>query len=199
LVIEGELGVKLPLGKRYLLEVSEKVTMSLEERCQSIELVLSDVDGVLTDGHLDFDNQGIETKRFYIRDGLGIKLWQKAGYRFGVVTTRSSQIVKQRAAEMQISIIRQGAEDKLATVREIIKQQNLTPPAVCYIGDDLPDMPAASLVGLGVAVADACLELRETAHYVTTAPGGRGAVREVIEMILRAQRRWDDVVQAYRT
>ncbi|NLX97679.1 MAG: HAD hydrolase family protein [Rhodopirellula sp.] len=173
--------------------------MSLEERCQSIELVLSDVDGVLTDGHLDFDNQGIETKRFYIRDGLGIKLWQKAGYRFGVVTTRSSQIVKQRAAEMQISIIRQGAEDKLATVREIIKQQNLTPPAVCYIGDDLPDMPAASLVGLGVAVADACLELRETAHYVTTAPGGRGAVREVIEMILRAQRRWDDVVQAYRT
>ncbi len=172
--------------------------MNLEERCQLIELILSDVDGVLTDGHLDFDNQGIETKRFHIRDGLGIKLWQKAGYCFGVITTRSSQIVKQRGGELQVEIVRQGVEDKLSSVREILAQRNLPPQAACFIGDDLPDMPVARAVGLGVAVADACLELREVAHYVTTAPGGRGAVREVIEMILRAQRRWDDVIQTYR-
>lgn len=172
--------------------------MHLEERCQSIELILSDVDGVLTDGHLDFDNQGIETKRFHIRDGLGIKLWQKAGYSFGVITARSSQIVKQRAGELQIEIVRQGSEDKAATVRDILSHRKLTPQAACYIGDDLPDIPVARMVGLGVAVADACLELREVAHYVTTASGGRGAVREVVEMILRAQRRWDEVTQPYR-
>ncbi|NUQ64796.1 MAG: HAD hydrolase family protein [Pirellulales bacterium] len=172
--------------------------MTLEERCQPIELVLADVDGVLTDGHLDFDNQGIETKRFHIRDGLGIKLWQKAGYRFGIITTRSSQMVKQRAGELDIEIVRQGAGDKLATAQEILSELKIAPQAACYIGDDLPDMPVARTMGLGVAVADACLELREVAHYVTTAAGGQGAVREVIEMILRAQRRWDDVIQTYR-
>jgi YrbI family 3-deoxy-D-manno-octulosonate 8-phosphate phosphatase len=172
--------------------------MTLEERCQPIELILADVDGVLTDGRLDFDNQGIETKRFHIRDGLGIKLWQKAGYRFGVITTRSSQIVKQRAAELDVEIVRQGAGDKLSTAQEILAELNLAAQAVCYIGDDLPDMPVVRMVGLGVAVADACLELREASDYVTTAPGGAGAVREMIELILRAQRRWDDVIQSYR-
>lgn len=173
--------------------------MTLEERCQPIELILSDVDGVLTDGRLEFDNQGIESKRFHIRDGLGIKLWQKAGYRFGVITTRSSQIVKQRAAELDVELVRQGAGDKLATAQEILAELDLAPQAVCYIGDDLPDLPVVRAVGLGVAVADACQELREASDYVTTACGGAGAVREIIEVILKAQRRWDDVIQAYRT
>ena len=173
--------------------------MTLEERCQPIELILADVDGVLTDGRLEFDNQGIESKRFHVRDGLGVKLWQKAGYRFGVITTRSSQVVKQRAAELNVELVRQGAEDKLATAQEILAELDLDPQAVCYIGDDLPDLPVVRSVGLGVAVADACWELREAADHVTTSCGGAGAVREIVELILKAQRRWDDVIQAYRT
>ena len=172
--------------------------MGVEECCQAIELILADVDGVLTDGRIVVNNQGIETKQFHIRDGMGIRLWQRAGYRFGVVSLRSSQIVKMRAAELDIRIVRQGTSDKLATALEIIAQLGLTPQQVCYIGDDLPDLPVVRTVGLGVAVADGCAELVEAAAYVTKAPGGRGAVREVIELILKAQGRWEDVVQAYR-
>jgi YrbI family 3-deoxy-D-manno-octulosonate 8-phosphate phosphatase len=161
--------------------------------------VLSDVDGVLTDGRVVLDNQGIEAKCFHIRDGMGIALWQKAGYRFGMVSLRSSQVVKVRAAELGIEIVRQGAGDKLAAAGEILEQSGLELEQLCYIGDDLPDLPLVRAAGLGVAVADAADELRRTADYVTTAPGGAGAVREIIEMILKTQRRWDDVIQAYLT
>jgi len=173
--------------------------MSLDERCQSIELMLADVDGVLTDGRVIVSNQGIETKQFHIRDGMGIRLWQKAGYRFGVVSRRGSQLVKMRAAELDIGIVRQGALDKLATTLDIVSELGLAPQQVCYIGDDLPDLPVIRAVGLGVAVADGCAEVRQAAAYVTGAPGGVGAVREVVELILKAQQRWDDVIQAYRT
>lgn len=173
--------------------------MTLAERCQAIELILADVDGVLTNGLVVLDNQGIETKQFHIRDGMGIKLWQKAGYRFGIVTSRSSQVVKMRAGELGIGIVRQGVIDKLATVNAIVEELSLTRQQVCYLGDDLPDLPVVSSVGLGVAVADACAELREEAAYVTSLPGGAGAVREVVELILKHQRSWDDVIQAYRT
>jgi YrbI family 3-deoxy-D-manno-octulosonate 8-phosphate phosphatase len=173
--------------------------MTLEHRCQAIELMLADVDGVLTDGRIMVSNQGIETKQFHIRDGMGIRLWHKAGYRFGVISLRSSQVVKMRAAELDVGIVRQGAADKLATTLEILAEAGLSAQQVCYIGDDLPDLPAIRAVGLGVAVADACAEARQAAAYVTSAAGGRGAVREVIELILKAQQRWDDVIQAYRT
>lgn len=172
--------------------------MDLDERCQRIELILSDVDGVWTDGLIVLDNQGIETKHFHIRDGMGIRLWQKAGYTFGLITLRSSHLVKVRAVELGIEIIRQGTGDKLATLRQILAERRLTPRQVCYLGDDLPDLPVVRAVGLGVAVADACGELREAAHYVTAAGGGHGAVREVVELILKAQRRWEDVIQSYR-
>ncbi len=171
--------------------------MELEPKCRSIELMLADVDGVLTDGCVEFDNQGIETKRFHVRDGLGIKLWQKAGNRFGIVTQRSSQIVKMRASELGVTIVRQGSEDKLTTLREIQAELDLEAEQVCYIGDDLPDLPVIRAVGLGVAVADAAAEVRQSADFVTHLPGGSGAVRETIEMILKAQRRWDDFVQTY--
>ncbi len=171
--------------------------MDLDERCQRIELILSDVDGVLTDGGIVLDNQGIETKRFCIRDGQGIRLWQKAGYRFGVISLRSSQIVKMRAEELGIEIVRQGTGNKLAALQQIREELGLKPEQTCYLGDDLPDLPAVRAVGLGVAAADACDELRRAAHYVTTAAGGSGVVRETVEMILKAQRRWDDVIQMY--
>ena len=173
--------------------------MDLEQRCQPIELILSDVDGVFTDGRVIFDNQGIETKCFSVRDGLGIRLWQKAGYRFGIVTQRSSLIVKMRAAELDIPIVRQGTQDKLSTLYEILDECGLSAHQVCYLGDDLPDLPVLRGVGLGVAVADACEELRQAAAYITQTPGGAGAVRETIEVILKAQRRWEDVIHPYMT
>lgn len=172
--------------------------MKPEVRSESIELILSDVDGVLTDGGVIFDNQGIEVKRFHIRDGLGIKLWQRAGYRFGVVTARNSHIVKVRAAELGIDIIRQGLEHKLTTIRDIMTQLELSPEQVCYIGDDLSDLAAIQTVGLGVAVADAATEVQQAAHWVTKLGGGHGAVREVIEFVLKAQKRWGDLIQKYQ-
>jgi YrbI family 3-deoxy-D-manno-octulosonate 8-phosphate phosphatase len=173
--------------------------MPLEQRCRTIELLLCDVDGVLTDGTLQYDNQGIETKRFHIHDGVGVRLWQKAGYRVGLVTARSSQIVRARAAELGIEIVRQGAQDKPATVREILAELDREPSQTCYLGDDLPDLPVVRMVGLGVAVADACEELRRAAAYVTTAAGGKGAVRETVELILKAQHRWENLIQEYTT
>ena len=171
--------------------------MSLDERCQQIELVLSDVDGVLTDGSVIFDNQGIETKRFHIRDGMGIVLWQRAGKQFGIISGRTSQIVKLRAAELDIDIVRQGFENKLAVMQEILEQLHLTPQQSCYIGDDLPDLAPVKYAGVGVAVADAVADLRDAADYVTQVGGGQGAVRELIERILKAQHCWDDVVRKY--
>jgi 3-deoxy-D-manno-octulosonate 8-phosphate phosphatase (KDO 8-P phosphatase) len=171
--------------------------MTLDERCQPIELILSDVDGVLTDGAIVLDSQGIETKRFCTRDGMGVRLWRKAGYRFGLISLRSSQIVKLRADELGIEIVRQGSGAKLAALQEILDELGLTPEQTCYVGDDLPDLPAVRAVGLGVAVANACGELRRAADHVTVAEGGSGAVREVVEELLKAQRRWEDVIQSY--
>ena len=171
--------------------------MPVADLCRPIALILSDVDGVFTDGGVIYDNQGIETKRFHIRDGLGVKLWRRAGGRFGVVTGRTSHIVSVRAAELGIDVVRQGAEDKLPAVREILAQLKLAPEQVCYIGDDLPDLPAMRYVGLSVTVADGAEELRQAAAVVTQARGGEGAVRETVELILKAQRRWEELVRRY--
>jgi YrbI family 3-deoxy-D-manno-octulosonate 8-phosphate phosphatase len=173
--------------------------MKLEARCQDIELILADVDGVLTPGQIIFNNEGIESKQFHIRDGVGIRLWQRAGYKFGLITGRSSHVVKIRAAELNIEIVRQTAEEKLPVTQEILLHLGLEPRNVCYIGDDLPDLPVVRYVGLGVAVADACAELKAAAHHVTAIAGGYGAVRETIELVLKAQRRWDDLIQKYTT
>jgi YrbI family 3-deoxy-D-manno-octulosonate 8-phosphate phosphatase len=171
--------------------------MNFNERIRPIELVLSDVDGVLTDGGIVFDNQGIETKRFHIRDGLGIRLWQRAGHRFGLLTGRTSHVVQVRAAELGIDLVRQGFEDKLPVVNAILRELRLSPQQVCYIGDDLPDLPVICHVGLGVAVADAAPELLAAAHHTTTARGGQGAVRELIETLLKAQGRYDELIAKY--
>lgn len=172
--------------------------MTLVRLCQRIELILADVDGVLTDGTLILSNEGIETKQFHIRDGLGIKLWQRAGGKFGLITGRSSHSVNLRAAELGIGLVRQGAENKLAAAREVLASLGLGQDQLCFIGDDLPDLAVVRWAGLGAAVADACEEVREAADYVTSLPGGRGAVREVIEQVLKSQGRWDDVVQLFQ-
>ena len=171
--------------------------MSLNDLCRRVELILSDVDGVLTDGAIWYDNQGVELKAFHIRDGLGIKLWQRAGFRFGVLTARTSHIVKLRAGELGIDLVRQGFEDKLPAAQEMIRDCGLTPEKVCYIGDDLTDLPVIRHVGLGAAVNDAAAEVRTAAAYVTQLPGGSGAVRELVETILKAKGRWEDAIQRY--
>ncbi len=171
--------------------------MKLTDRCRRIELLLSDVDGVLTDGGITYDNQGIEQKKFHIRDGLGIKLWQRAGFKFGVLTARTSHIVKLRASELGIEIVRQGFEQKLPVLREVLKQLNLKPEQCAYIGDDLTDLPCIRNVGLGVAVADSVPEVQATAGYITRLAGGQGAVRELIEVLLKAKERWDETIQTY--
>lgn len=174
------------------------MSIKLDQRCNTIRLILSDVDGVLTDGGVVLDNRGIETKTFHIRDGSGVKLWQRAGYRFGVITGRNSHIVQLRMAELDVTIVRQGVEDKLTVVKQIIEELGLQPENVCYVGDDLPDLPVLRSVGLAISVADAAEEVRRESHYVTSVGGGRGAVREVIEVILKNQHRWEDLIQKYQ-
>lgn len=160
-------------------------------------MILADVDGVFTDGGIVFDNQGIESKRFHIRDGFGVKVWIRAGYRFGLVTGRNSQIVLSRAGELGIDTIRQGIDDKLPVVQSIAKENGLSAKEICYVGDDLPDIPAILWAGLGIAVADSPAEVHAAADHVTTRIGGGGAVREIIETILEAQDRWTELVQRY--
>lgn len=171
--------------------------MKLEQRFQAIRLILSDVDGVLTDGGITYDNQGIEAKKFHVRDGLGIKLWQSAGHKFGMLTARNSHIVKIRAAELGVAIVRQGFEDKLPAALSVIAEQGLQPEQVCYIGDDLPDLPVLKAVGLAAAVSDAVSEVRSIAHVTTKATGGQGAVRELVETILLGQKRWNEILARY--
>ncbi|MBC21055.1 MAG: phenylphosphate carboxylase subunit delta [Planctomycetaceae bacterium] len=171
--------------------------MSFDQQANNISLILSDVDGVLTDGGIIFDNEGIETKRFHIRDGLGIKLWQRAGMHFGIVTGRSSNVVQIRAKELGVKIVRQGFEEKLPVVHDIISDLTLSPDQVCYIGDDLPDIPVMQYVGLPVAVADAAIDVRNAAAYISESRGGQGAVREVIERILRIQDRWAESLHRF--
>jgi 3-deoxy-D-manno-octulosonate 8-phosphate phosphatase (KDO 8-P phosphatase) len=173
--------------------------MKLPDLCRRVELILSDVDGVLTDGGIWYDNQGVELKAFHIRDGLGIKLWQRAGFSFGLLTARTSHIVKVRAQELGINLVRQGFENKLPAAQDILRELRLDPEQACYIGDDLTDLPVIRHVGLGVAVADAVAEVRSAAAYITKSPGGRGAVRELIELVLKAKGRWEDVIQRYVT
>ena len=171
--------------------------MKTEDRCKKIELILSDVDGVLTDGGLIFDNQGVEIKRFHVRDGLGIKLWRRAGFKFGVLTARTSHIVKLRTTELGVDIVRQGFEEKLSIAQEVTNELGLTDEQVCYIGDDLPDLPVMRSVGLAIAVADACDEVRAIAHLATKLPGGQGAVREAVEHVLKVKGVWGDLIRKY--
>lgn len=171
--------------------------MKLEQRMQGIKLILSDVDGVMTSGGITYDNQGVETKTFHVRDGMGIKLWQRTGYRFGIITARSSHIVKLRMDELGVDLVRQGAEKKLDVANEIMKEMSLSLEQICYIGDDLTDLALLQSVGLSASVSDGAPEVKKAVHLVTKATGGHGAIRELVEVILKGQNRWQELVQSY--
>jgi 3-deoxy-D-manno-octulosonate 8-phosphate phosphatase (KDO 8-P phosphatase) len=169
----------------------------LQDRCAAIDLLVLDVDGVLTAGGIVYLDNGLELKTFHVRDGSGLKIWHQAGKRSALITGRTSRVVTIRAAELGISQVVQGAADKLAAFRQILADCGVRPEQVCCVGDDLPDVPLLRNCGLAVAVADACAEARAEAHYVTRAAGGHGAVRETVELILGYQGIWQKVVERY--
>jgi 3-deoxy-D-manno-octulosonate 8-phosphate phosphatase (KDO 8-P phosphatase) len=166
---------------------------ALAERCRQLKLVLSDVDGVMTDGTVLFLPGGGEARAFHVRDGMGIVLGQLAGLRTGIVSGRSSADVEQRARELGITLVRQGVRDKAAALAEILADEGLAAHEVAYIGDDVNDLSVMRAVGLSAAPADAPFEVRAQAEMVMQAEGGRGCLREFLEAILRARGDWDRV------
>lgn len=169
---------------------------ALEARCRGLKLLLTDVDGVLTDGTVLLLPGGAEARSFHVRDGLGVVLAREAGLRTGILSGRSSESVARRAAELGITLVRQGVRDKLAALRGILAEERLRPHEVAYIGDDVNDLGVMLEVGLAAAPADAPLEVRAQAFMIMDAPGGKGCLREFVEAILRARGDWDAVVGA---
>ncbi|QDT04923.1 3-deoxy-D-manno-octulosonate 8-phosphate phosphatase KdsC [Rubripirellula lacrimiformis] len=165
------------------------------DHAANIRCILSDVDGVMTDGRIIYDAAGLETKRFHVRDGLGIKLWMQSGFAFGILTARTSPMVDRRAKELGITAVKQGYEDKWPAAIEMMASLGCTADQVCYIGDDLPDVPVMQQVGLSVAPADAARDVRETADWNLQGLGGEGVLRELIERLLRAGGRWEEHVR----
>jgi len=169
----------------------------IEDRARHIKLLLMDCDGVLTDGRIWLFEDGEEQKGFHTRDGLGIELWHRAGMKSGIISGRKSSAVERRARGLGMSFVVQGVTEKVRAFTETVTQAGVTNEEVAFIGDDLNDIPLMMRSGLGIAVADAAVEARERAHYVTQLAGGYGAVREVIELILKAQGRWDALTADY--
>ena len=172
-------------------------TAKVQQRAARIKLLLMDCDGVLTDGRIWLFENGEEQKGFHTRDGLGIDLLHRAGLKSGIISGRVSSAVERRARTLGMTFIHQGCEDKLDAFAETLAQASVTHSEVAFVGDDLNDIPLMLQSGLGIAVADAAAETREHAHYITNAPGGYGAIREVVELILKAQGRWGDLIKQY--
>ena len=171
--------------------------MDQETRARNIALLILDVDGVLTDGQLLFNDQGEAMKVFNTQDGLGISAARQAGLRTAIITGRETEMVRRRGAELNITDVYQGAKDKVHAYQELLDKYNLAPEQVAYVGDDINDLAVMTRVGLACAVANAVPDVKQRAHFITTREGGRGAVREVIELILRAQGKWDTIVNDY--
>jgi len=171
----------------------------LLERARRIRLLVLDCDGVMTDARLWLTADGDEQKAFHARDGQGISIWHRAGYQSGIISGRASGGVERRARELKIKYVHQYAKDKIVALDEIVAQANVSLDECCYVGDDLGDIGVMRRVGLAVAVADAAPDTKDAAHHVTNLAGGAGAVREVIELILKAQNRWDELVAQVAT
>ena len=167
------------------------------EKIKKIKLILLDVDGVLTDGSIIFGESNQEIKIFNVKDGLGIKLAQAGGIEIGIITGRTSEAVKKRADELDIKILSQGQPDKVKVYEQIKNDLGLKDDQIAYVGDDLNDLKLLQKVGLSIAVKDSCDEVKAEADYITKTPGGIGAVREVIELILKSQGKWQGLIQKY--
>ena len=172
-------------------------TQDIDARAQRIKLLLMDCDGVLTDGQLELLENGDEQKTFHARDGQGISLFQRAGWKTGIISGRTSSAVERRAQDLKMAYVRQYAKDKVVALEEILALAGCSVEETAYIGDDVGDIPVMHRVGFAVAVADAVEETKQSAHYVTKLEGGRGAVREVTDLILKAQGRWEELMERF--
>ncbi len=162
-----------------------------------IQMLILDVDGVLTDGTLFIHSDGSESKCFNTLDGHGIKMWQRAGMKVALLSGRASEPTRRRAEQLQIEHVFEDCHDKLPALQKFLEQIGISPEAVAYIGDDLTDLPVIRFVGFGAAVANAVDEVKKYADYVTEHPGGDGAVREVIEYILKNTGKWQELMKRY--
>src|SRR6266446_618390 len=169
----------------------------MKERLKKIRCLLMDVDGVLTDGKLHFTSDGKEFKSFDVQDGHGIAMANRAGLLLGLVSGRPSKATEKRAADLGVEIVKQAPVNKMDMIEEIKLEHNLRDEEIAFVGDELVDLPVLRRVGLAVAVPNAVDEVKALAHYTTKRRGGDGAVREVIEMILKAQGSWEDVIAKY--
>lgn len=172
--------------------------MSALDRARNVRLMAFDVDGVMTDGRLYFSPRGDEMKTFFSRDGLGIKMLARAGVQVAIITGRDSPIVAQRAANLGIELVMQGVEDKRAAMAQLLGRANLPFEQAGYMGDDVVDLAIMSACGFAATVPDGHAEVKRVAHYVAAAAAGAGAVREVCELLLRAQDRWSATLERYR-
>jgi 3-deoxy-D-manno-octulosonate 8-phosphate phosphatase (KDO 8-P phosphatase) len=173
------------------------IDSEVHSRAARIKLFLMDCDGVLTDGRIWVLEGGEDQKAFNTRDGLGLELLHRAGLKSGVISGRVSSALSRRAEKLGMSYVRQGCENKEQAFAEIVADAGVINEEVAFAGDDLNDVPLMLKSGLALAVADAAIETRNHAHYVTEASGGHGAVREIVELILKSQDRWDDLVRRY--
>jgi 3-deoxy-D-manno-octulosonate 8-phosphate phosphatase (KDO 8-P phosphatase) len=171
--------------------------MRAETRAERIRLLVLDVDGVLTSGQILFGPEGEVIKVFHTQDGLGITTAHRAGLRTAIITGRDSEMVRRRCGELAIGDVYQGAKNKVECLAKLADKHGIGFAEMSYVGDDLNDLAAMAQVGLACAVANAVMEVKAAAHYVTSRPGGAGAVREIIELILKSQGKWDDVVATY--
>ncbi len=168
--------------------------MSIQTKATAVTLLLFDVDGVLTDGKILLHPDGTESKQFDIKDGTGLVWAQRAGLKVGMLSARNSAATAQRAAQLGVTIVHQGVASKLHAYEEILRHHGLTDAQVAYMGDDVLDLPVIKRAGLSGAPADAVEEVRKRVDYVSGSAGGGGAARDFVELVLKAQKRWDRLV-----
>lgn len=166
------------------------------EQLRRVEVLVLDVDGVLTDGRVTYSDDGKELQSFHARDGSGMAIWKRAGKRSAVITGRGCKALERRAAELGIDTVLQHVKNKKTALCEVVTHFQVEAIQVAVVGDDVPDLPMLRLAGVKFAVADACAEVRQLADEITRTPGGFGAVREVVERILKAQDRWAELITA---
>ncbi len=170
---------------------------SVLNKAKIVKLLLLDVDGVLTDGRIIYDSRGGDIKLFDVHDGMGVNLLKKAGIPTILITAKDSAVIKPRARDMQVEAVFTNVARKSAILPGILKKYKVNADEICFAGDDLVDLGLLKRVGFPVAVCNAAFEIKQAAFYITVKPGGRGAVREISELILKAQGKWDEMVNSY--
>lgn len=176
-----------------------KINKNLLHKAKNVQLLILDVDGILTDGKIYYTSDGKEIKAFNVLDGHGIVMLRNAGIKTAIISGRKSNTVKIRAKELGISYVYQGVFDKVKVMKEIIKKEKIQIQNVCYMGDDVTDLELLSKAGFSVTVENGVPEVKSIVDYITTKKGGEGAVREIAEIILKARGLWEDIIKNYKS